>query len=66
MKIKWLDRSFEINKNRINVDGFKKEITLIGVSFNRKEMRLKDYGKLFLYLTMPYKWLNKKFEKDKL
>lgn len=66
MKIKLINRTLEINKNRINVDNFKNEECLIGVSFNKKQMNLKDYKKLILYLVMPYKWLNKSFIKGKI
>ena len=66
MKIRLLNRDFEMNKYRINVDNFKKEKTLIGVSFKRSEMNFKKYKKLFLYLFMPYKWLNKQFERGNL
>ena len=66
MKIRLINRDLEISKNRINVNNFKNEDCLIGVSFNRKEMRLKDYKKLILYIVMPYKWLNKMFLKNKL
>lgn len=66
MKIGWFDRDLEINKNRINVDNFKKEDILIGTSFNIKRMNLKEWWKLFLYLIMPYYWLNKRFMENKL
>lgn len=66
MKIRWFGRDFEINKNRINVDNFKKEKILIGTSFNRKQMDLKQWKNLLLYLVMPYEWLNDRFMKNKL
>lgn len=66
MKIRLVNRTLEINKNRISVNNFKKEITLIGISFNKKYMYFKDYKKLFLYLFMPYKWLNRQFELRKI
>lgn len=66
MKIRWFGRDFEINRNRINVDNFKKEKTLIGISFNRKQMDLRQWKRLFLYLVMPYNWLNDRFVKNKL
>lgn len=66
MKIRLINRDLEINKNRINVDNFKYEDCLIGTSFNRKQMRIKDYKKLILFMVMPYKWLNKRFLKNKL
>lgn len=66
MKIRWFGRDFEINKNRINVGNFKKEKILIGTSFNRKQMDLKQWKILFLYLVMPYSWLNERFMKNKL
>lgn len=66
MKLKLINRNFEINKNRININGFKKEDILIGVSFNKKQMKIKDYKKMLLYIFMPYKWLNKQFVKGKI
>lgn len=66
MKIRLINRDLEINKKRIIVDNFKKENYLIGTSFNRKQMKLKDYKKLILFMVMPYKWLNKTFLKNKL
>ncbi len=66
MKIRWFDRDFEINKNRINVNNFKKEKILIGTSFNRKQMDFRQWKTLFLYLIMPYSWLNDQFMKNKL
>lgn len=66
MKIRWFDRDFEINKNRINVNNFKGEKVLIGTSFNRKKMDFRQWKNLFLYLVMPYNWLNDRFVKNKL
>lgn len=66
MKFRWFDRDFEINKNRINVDNFKNEKILIGTSFNRKQMDFRQWKNLFLYLVMPYNWLNDRFLKNKL
>lgn len=66
MKIRWFDRDFEINKNRINVNNFKGEKVLIGTSFNRKKMDFRQWKNLFLYLAMPYNWLNDRFVKNKL
>ena len=66
MKIRWFGRDFEVNKNRINVNNFKKEKILIGISFDRKQMDLKEWKRLFLYLVMPYVWLNEKFIKNEL
>lgn len=66
MKIRWFGRDFEINKNRINVNNFKKEKILIGTNFNKKQMDLKQWKKLFLYLVMPYSWLNYRFMKNKM
>lgn len=66
MKIRWFGRDFEVNKNRINVNNFKSEKTLIGTSFNRKKMDSRDWKTLFLYLFMPYDWLNRQFMKRKL
>lgn len=66
MQIRWFGRDFEVNKNRINVNNFKNEKILIGTSFNRKQMDSKDWKRLFLYLFMPYDWLNKQFMKNKL
>lgn len=66
MKIRWFGRDFEVNKNRINVDNFENEKMLIGASFNRKQMDLKQWKKLFLCLVMPYSWLNDKFMKNEL
>ena len=66
MKIRWFGRDFEINKNRINVNNFKKEKILISTSFNRKQMNLKEWRRLLLYLIMPYSWLNNRFVKNKL
>ena len=65
MKFRLINRSFEINKNRININNFRKEDTLIGISFNKKQMNLKDYKKMILYMFMPYEWLNKMFIKGK-
>lgn len=61
MDIKLIGRTLEIDKNRISVNSFKKENILIGVSYNRKIMKFKDFRDLFLYLIMPYKWLEKHF-----
>ena len=66
MKIRWFGRDFEVNKNRINVNKFKNEKILIGTSFNRKQMDSKDWKELFLYLFMPYDWLNRQFMRGKL
>ena len=66
MKIKLIDRTLEINKYRININNFKNEKYLIGASFNRKEMKLKDYKRLLLFIIMPYKWLNKNFLEKKM
>lgn len=66
MQIRWFGRDFEVNKNRINVNNFKNEKILVGTSFNRKQMDSKDWKTLFLYLFMPYDWLNKQFMKNKL
>ena len=66
MKIRWFDRDFEINKNRINVNNFKKEKILIGRSFNRKQMDFRQWKTLLLYLIMPYSWLNDRFVENKL
>lgn len=66
MKIRLINRNLEINNNRINVNNFKREITLIGISFNKKQMNFKEYIRLFLYLFMPYKWLNRRFEQNKI
>lgn len=66
MKIRWFDRDFKITKSRINIDNFKNEKILIGTSFNRKQMDLKQWKTLFLYLVMPYSWLNDRFIKNKL
>lgn len=66
MKIKWFDRDLEINKNRINVDNFKNEKTLIGMNFNRKQMKFKDYKNLLVCLIMPYRKLDDMFIRGKL
>lgn len=66
MKIRLINRNLEINNNRINVNNFKREITLIGISFNKKQINFKEYIRLFLYLFMPYKWLNRRFEQNKI
>lgn len=66
MKIRWFGRDFEVNKSRIDVDNFENEKMLIGASFNRKQMDLRQWKKLFLYLIMPYSWLNDRFLNNKL
>lgn len=66
MKIRWFDRDFEINKDWINVGSFKGEKVLLGTSFNRKKMDFRQWKNLFLYLVMPYNWLNDRFVKNKL
>lgn len=58
MKIKWYRRNLEISKNRISVNDFKNERTLVAISFNRKQMTLRDWRTLFLFMIMPYSWLD--------
>lgn len=66
MKVRLINRTLEINKHRINVNNFKREQYLIGISFNRKQMKLKDYKKLILFIIMPYSYLNKNFLENKI
>ena len=66
MKIRFLGRTIEI-ANRFNVHGFKREKILIGVSYNKKDLKEWKHKKRFLlYCFMPYKWLNKKFMENKI
>ena len=61
MKIRFLGRTIENNKHRFNIDSFKNEKTLVGVSYRKKDMNLKDIKESFLYCIMPYSWLEKHF-----
>ena len=61
MKIKILGRTIENNKHRFNVNSFKNERILIGVSYKKKDMNLKDIKNAILYCIMPYSWLEKHF-----
>ena len=66
MKIRFLGRNIEI-ANRVNVDGFKKEETLIGASWRKQDFKDWKVKKQFLlYCFMPYKWLNQKFCEGKM
>jgi len=66
MKIRFLGRTIEV-ANRVNVDHFKHEKTLIGVSYRKKDLKeFRNLKHLFLYCFMPYKWLDKQFCQNKL
>lgn len=66
MKIRFLGRTIEI-ANRVNVDAFKHEEILLGMSYRKADMKeWRNIKKFLLYCLMPYKWLNKQFMKGKL
>ena len=66
MKIRFLSRDIEV-ANRVNINNFKHERILIGVSYRKKDLKeLRNLKKLFLYCFMPYKWLDKKFCQNKI
>lgn len=66
MKIRFFGRTIEFGE-RVNVDSFKGEKTLIGICLKKSELRkLNNIKRLILFCFMPYTWLNKQFLKGKL
>jgi len=66
MRIIFLNRNIEIKNFRLNIDGFKHEKTLIGFSQPLKNMTFKDLKIVIMYLFMPYSWLNRAFEENRI
>ena len=57
MKFRFLGRTIEI-ANRVNIDHFKHEKTLIGASYRKKDLKeFRVFKDMILYCIMPYDWL---------